>query len=371
MPRPSAPLLLLACALLAAAGPARAAKPIDRQPGPQPIRVEARPIPRLSDRDDHLGPLTFLGGLVLTSPSPYFGGWSALALDPAATRFVAVSDAGLWLTGRFTERDGRLAGVEDTELGPLLGPNGAPLALSRRGDAESVVFDGGTAYVGLEGVNEVRAFPFGPVDASGAGMLARGRAIRVPPGVKALPGNLGLEALGLAPPGSPVAGALVGVAERSDRRAGPGGVTGGATTRGFLIGGATSDDSKPGSPTGTFEVARHDGYDVSDLAFLPDGDLLLLERRFSFWGGFHMRLRRIAGTTLAPGAVLDGPVLLEAGPAEGIDNMEGLAVSRDASGRTVLTLISDDNYFFLERTLVLRFRLDDGPWPTGREVGRN
>ena len=40
-----------------------------------------------------------------------------------------------------------------------------------------------------------------------------------------------------------------------------------------------------------------------------------------------------------------------------IDNMEGLAVHRDEAGRTILTLVSDDNYSILQRTLILQFAL--------------
>ena len=40
-----------------------------------------------------------------------------------------------------------------------------------------------------------------------------------------------------------------------------------------------------------------------------------------------------------------------------IDNMEGLSVHRDSSGALVLTLISDDNFSPLQRTLMLQFTL--------------
>ena len=69
-----------------------------------------------------------------------------------------------------------------------------------------------------------------------------------------------------------------------------------------------------------------------------------------------MRIRGIAADTVVAGAVLDGEVLIEAGFAQAIDNMEGMAVDTDAGG-TVLTLMSDDNRSFLQRTLLLRFRL--------------
>jgi hypothetical protein len=40
-----------------------------------------------------------------------------------------------------------------------------------------------------------------------------------------------------------------------------------------------------------------------------------------------------------------------------IDNMEGLAVHRAATGELVLTLISDDNFSPIQRNLLLQFTL--------------
>jgi hypothetical protein len=71
-----------------------------------------------------------------------------------------------------------------------------------------------------------------------------------------------------------------------------------------------------------------------------------------------MRLRRIAAGDIRPGATIKGEVLLEADMGYEIDNMEALAIHADANGRTVLTLMSDDNFNgFLQRTLLLQFTL--------------
>jgi hypothetical protein len=73
--------------------------------------------------------------------------------------------------------------------------------------------------------------------------------------------------------------------------------------------------------------------------------------------GFAVRLRRLAGANLQPGLTVDGRVVVEAGIGHEIDNMEGLAVSTDETGETILTLASDDNGIVLQRTLILRFAL--------------
>lgn len=40
-----------------------------------------------------------------------------------------------------------------------------------------------------------------------------------------------------------------------------------------------------------------------------------------------------------------------------IDNMEGIDAHVTADGETVLTLVSDDNFSFLQRTLLLQFTM--------------
>ena len=61
------------------------------------------------------------------------------------------------------------------------------------------------------------------------GLRARGRPIAVPPGMKLLPHNKGIECLAMAPKGSPLAGTLIAISER--------GLDAGGNLMGFLIGG--------------------------------------------------------------------------------------------------------------------------------------
>jgi hypothetical protein len=218
----------------------------------------------------------------------------------------------------------------------MLSATGRPLARTRSYDTESLAIAGGVAYVGVERTHEVLRFDWGR-----DGVMARARALPVPAEVKRLPSNRGLEAIGVAPPASPLAGAVVAIAERSD---GPD-----APTRGFILSGPSR---------GQFEFLRRDGFDVTDLAFLADGDMLVLERFYAPWRGVGMRIRRIDGHAIRPGALLDGPVLIDADLGFEIDNMEGLSLHRDgARGETVLTVISDDNFSSLQRTVLLEFAL--------------
>jgi len=112
-----------------------------------------------------------------------------------------------------------------------------------------------------------------------------------------------------------------------------------------------------GGMKGVFTVKRNGDFDITDGAFLPDGDLLLLERSFSMAGGVRMRLRRIYGESVEKGAVADGPVLMEADMGYQIDNMEGLDVWTRDDGALMVSLISDDNHSILQRNLYLEFIL--------------
>ena len=250
-------------------------------------------------------------------------------------RFIAVTDKGWWFRGRIVYDGTRPIGITDAEMAPVLGADGKPLATGDWYDTESIAEDGGTLYVGIERVHQIMRFNYGR-----DGLLARGQPIAVPAGLRALPGNKGLEALVFVPKGFALAGTLIAISERGLDKAG--------NILAFLIGGP--------SPGG-FTVKRSASYDISDAALLPGGDLLVLERKFSWTGGLTARIRRIALADIKPGALVDGPALFEADLGYEIDNMEGLSVHRGPGGETVLTLISDDNFSVLQRTLLLQFTL--------------
>ena len=91
---------------------------------------------------------------------------------------------------------------------------------------------------------------------------------------------------------------------------------------------------------------------MSDCAILSPNDLLLLERRYSPVRGVAMRIRRLPLASFKEGAVVDGHSMIEADLAHQIDNMEGIAVHHTGRGETILTLVSDDNFSFIQRNLL-------------------
>jgi hypothetical protein len=317
---------------------AEASRTVD---APVRIAIRADQISAFDNRDPTLtrfGQLEFRGGLVLASDNEAFGGLSGLYMEPDGGRFVALTDRGSWLAGRIAYHDGRPAGISDATLAPVLGSDGRPLA--RRGwyDTESLAADGGAFYVGIERVEQIVRFDFGR-----HGVRARGRPVPVPEDFKSFTRNKSLECLAVAPARSPHAGTLVAITERSLDAAG--------NHRGYLLRGVRVE---------RFGVKRSGGFDISDCAFMPDGDLLLLERSYSILSGVAMRLRRVPGGAIAPEALVDGHVLIAVDLAFQIDNMEAIALHRNARGETIVTLMSDDNFNAIQRNVLLQFALVGG-----------
>ncbi len=304
------------------------------------VEVKARSIDSFDPRDPtHIryGSLEFRSGLILTSSFRGFGGLSGLRLDKKGEQFIAVSDKGHWFTGRLAYRGKRLAGLADVKSAPLLDSDGKKITARGWFDSESLALDGSTVYVGLERVNQILRFDFAK-----GGIRSRGEAIPVPPGIGDLPFNKGLEALVFVPKGQPLAGTLIAISER--------GLDPSGNILGFLIGGP--------SP-GRFMVKRTKNFDISDAVLLPSGDLLLLERKFSLLEGVGIRIRRVPFNSIVPDAVIDGPTIFDVDLGYEIDNMEGIDVHVTEDGDTVLTMVSDDNFSVIQRTLLLQFTLVD------------
>jgi hypothetical protein len=304
---------------------------------PVSIEVNARPIPFFDPRDRsrrRFGSLEYRSGLALTSSYRGFGGLSGWRLDPKGERFIALSDKGGWFTGRIVYSGREMTGLADVEAAPMIGPDGRPITARGWYDSESIALDGSLVYVGLERVNLVLRFDF-----SKGFTRSRGEVVPLPPAAKKLPNNKGLEALVMVPKGLPLAGTLIAISER--------GLDANGNLIAFLVGGP--------SP-GQFSVRRTENFDVSD-AVLLSGDLLVLERKFSWLAGVGIRIRRIPLKSVAPGALVDGPSIFEADLGEEIDNMEGIDAHVTGEGDTVLTMVSDDNFSMLQRTLLLQFTL--------------
>lgn len=293
---------LFAC-MLACASPAIAAAgtPVET------VEISARPISQFHVGDDEtrFGPLEFVGGLEMTSPARDFGALSAFRFLKPGGDFIGVADTGFWFFGTITHDAGkRPSGVTNFRMQQMVDASGRPIDRKWEVDAEGLAVKDGIATVGFERDQRVAQFKIDPDN-----MKAPVRQLDYQVPAEELRQNRGFETVTHANPYGQHEGGLVVVSERSLNKAG--------NVYAAVI---------EGPHKGVFTVRRDGDFDITDGAFLPDGDLLLLERSFSIARGVKMRLRRIYGESVAKGAVADGPVLMEADMGYQIDNMEGLDV---------------------------------------------
>jgi hypothetical protein len=174
------------------------------------------------------------------------------------------------------------------------------------------------------------------------GLGARPSNVPIGPWVNALHDNRQLEAIALTWPDTLLAIAETKVNDGDDILA--------------------AFEGYPGGPrllsTRMTAVVPHDPFAVTSAAAAPNGDVFLLERRFSLAGGGGIEMRRIPASEVRPGARMDGEVVVNLAYQDAnIDNMEGLALRRGPNGETLLYMISDNNYSSLQRTLLLMFEL--------------
>lgn len=303
-----------------------------------PIEVSARPITefRIGRTDRQFGSLEFVGGLEMTSKSRDFGALSALRFLKAGSDFIGVADTGYWFFGTVVrDADRRPVGIQNFRMQQMVDQSGLPIDEKWEVDAEGLAVQDGVATVGFERDHRVARFRIDPRN-----MKAPYRQLDFLVPERELRQNRGFETVTHANADGQHQGGLVVVSEKSLDKSG--------NIYAAII---------EGPHKGVFTVKRNGDFDITDGAFLPDGDLLLLERSFTMAGGLKMQLRRIYGESVEKGAVADGPVLLDADMGYQIDNMEGLDVWTRDDGAVMVSLISDDNHSILQRNLYLEFVL--------------
>lgn len=272
----------------------------------------------------------FVGRMVWRMDDPDFGGFSGLEISPGGDRYTALSDRGTIRWGSI-ERDaqGRVHALTMAGKARLRDSKGRPLPQDWTGDSEGLAIDAaGRLFVSFESVNRIARYD----DPDAA-------AVRLPdaPWFRQLQPNGGMEALAVTADGDllTLPEAPVGPRDRA------------VVSR--LSGGKWRDD---------FTITRDPDWKPAGADIGPDGRLYLLERAFRGFRGFASRVRRFdIRAAQAAKAPVAGEVLLETAPRQ-YDNLEGIAVWDDGLGIR-LTMISDDNFFVLQQTELVEYRVRD------------
>ncbi len=287
---------------------------------------------RLQPDRDIFGKLQFIGGLELTSPdNEAFGGLSGFSWQ-SADRFVAISDEGRYVSARLMLSGGRPIGIDQARMNKL-----PPVAKDKRyfkRDSEGLDIVGNRIWVSYEGSDRLAIY-----HPNSSGKLSLGKTLFPGKAIARLnKGNKGFESIAVGPDGSAHAGSVVILSENVTKK----------TVRGWIL--------KQGVYH-AFTMPQVDNLRPTDAAFLANGDLVIVERSFSFLGGLKIQLRRILAKNLLPGTISNIETLFRGDLRYELDNIEGLAVQSMPDGSSILTLISDDNFNSLQRTLLLQFSL--------------
>lgn len=285
--------------------------------------------------------LVWRGGIEMQSAVDTFGGLSGLGFTGADGRLAMVTDRGNFITGQLIyDEQQRPLSLVGVKIEPIQNSKGAELPRAFVRDAEALAVierDGAPAAVRVGFENLTRVADFTLVDGKPTGAA---REVTIPGWLTDTRTNETLEAVCIAPAASPIAGSTL-----------------------LLTEGIIDDDGQHSAwllgqnDKGPLSYVSSEGTNPTDCTFLPNGDLLVLERGVAFFT-FHMKLKRVAAAEVKPGAHMQGELLLEAtGPD--VDNMEAVAVHPGPDGTSRITLVSDNNFNEWERSLLLEFSLPE------------
>lgn len=274
-----------------------------------------------------VGALTYLGGVRLTSPQRAFGGFSSMQV--LGDRFTLLSDGGHIVRFRMGADFKPFAlAMGALSAGPGTGWNKADR------DSESQTSDPATGrvWVGFEQSNAIWRF-----DASG-----RAEAHAQSAAMSKWLSNGGPEAMVRLADGR-----FLVISEQTR----PEGKKG---REGLIFAGDPTDPKVTVQP---FTYKPPAGYDPTDMAELPDGRLLVLNRRATIADLFTGKLVIVDRGAVRSGAVVEGREIATLAAPLLHDNYEALAVTRE-QGATIVWIASDDNREWFEWSLLLKFRLD-------------
>lgn len=274
-----------------------------------------------------VGELTYLGGVALSSPQAAFGGFSSMQI--AGDRFTLLSDGGHIV--RF--RMGPDFRPHDLQVGALsAGPGTGWLKADRDSESQTSNPATGQVWVGFEQVNAIWRY-----NAAG-----RAEAHAQPEAMADWSSNGGPEAMVRL-----ASGRFLVISETTRPPGGKG-------REGLIFAG---DPTDPKVKAERFVYHPPPGYDPTDMAELPDGRVLILNRRVSLAELFTAKLVVIDRGAIRAGVVVTGREIATFARPLLHDNFEALAVTQEG-GATILWIASDDNREWFEQSLLLKFRLD-------------
>ncbi|WP_297511115.1 esterase-like activity of phytase family protein [uncultured Caulobacter sp.] len=296
--------------------------------GPE-IEVVATPVPLDASNPARTtvdGGFTYAGGLALTSPTTSrLHGLSDLAVG-ADGQLTAITDEGDLFEARIQlDAAGRLVGVTDGKLRPLIGLDGQALQGKQQGDAEGLaMLPSGERLVSFERDHRIWLYPAGANGAWGTPRAA-------PKPATVFPDNEGMEALAAYPAAGPDT---------------------------YLVGGEEGEVWLCRLSADCKALPPQSGPDFTWglTAFAPFAGpaVATLHRGYDPIRGWRAVVRFISDPTL-PAARQRTTATLRLDGSLVHGNFEGLALTRSPNGGTRLYLVTDDGAPGSQQTLLVAF----------------
>lgn len=303
---------------------------------------------RKGSRVDQVGDLVYRGGIRIISSERRFGGLSGLIVSRDGGSFLSVSDQADWVTGTLNYQEGQLVGISDVTIGPILDEQGNPL-VHKKGDAEAVEqLDPGGPFPGSVVVSFERHHRLWRYDLQDNGFETLPSDLQIPTQMESIEDNRGIEALHVTDDG-----AIIAVTEGTFDDDG--------RTLGWVM--QLNEDKQSVARSEQILLETWDTFRPTDLTRLPDGRFFVLQRHFSPQTGPIIQIRDLGDQVPQQGDVLAGKLLAQFNMAYNIDNMEGIAARQTEDGRTLIYIVSDDNFNPLQRTVLLMFEVMPKPEP--------
>lgn len=277
---------------------------------------------------NRVGKLFWRGGVEMKFSNPGFGGVSAMEVELGGRTAYLITDRGerAEVTLEYNSA-GNLIGAKLAELRGITGAGGR--GINSAIEAIADMPDGGSLVV-FERKHRLMHFPRSVKPLTGTPRL-----LNTPVGLERARSNRGVEAATATQDRK-----ILLIAEDMP------------TTRGFTL--AWLGDGASWTP---MTYALYQPYRPTGATLLPNGDILVIERRGTVTNPTGTRFAKISKRQIRPGAPIQTSEVARLEPPFVTENFEAVAVAQGLGGQTLVYVASDNEFSRSRPTVLLMFEL--------------
>jgi len=316
---------------------------------PVPVTTTPHNLSRLKTiSPQHYGKLIYRGGIQLTSSAKNFGGFSGLHITSDGTSLLALSDRAQWLRATLDYDDaGALIGASNAMMAPVTNADGNPLP-TQLADSEGLDVSGNEILISFERSPRIDKYSLDE-----DGIIRFKQSVMSFGDIASLRSNKSLEGVTRINDHT-----IIATIERRFKQHPKKQTSNNITINAARVNISTKayDRRNPDENRAFFSITPTPPLEITDIGHL-DGTLYLSERYYSRKRGLQVRLSSTEVKNLSLEIPAITKTLADFTLLQNIDNFEGLSVHTTHDGRTILYIISDDNFSTRQKTLLLMFEV--------------